>query len=353
MEKIRHNPALLFLLMGLSVILLRLYARGYPLEMDEAEQLLLARELHWGYAAQPPLYSWLQWAVFKVCGYNLFSLALLKSTLLTTCYYCYYRICCLHCRNKHLAYCAALSWALIPAIAFDLLKDNTHSILALLCVCATWLWLLTPVSKKSFLWYTVLAVIIAAGLLAKFNYLLFLILVLLAYIPSQGQRWALAPTLLTGTIVVLLVSPYLYWLSTHVAQGLQSAYKLAPTAKPWWQGLLALYRTITFFMLPVITILWLFFRKPEAITTQQNRSLLSYHQWSLPLLTLVTLLGGVSHFATRWLIPVFFLCPVLYVSHLDQERDWRATARKFAVLCLSVQGVLLLALIYRAQYLRM
>lgn len=347
-----RKPWVLFLLFGIGLLLVRLYLRGYPLEIDEAEQMRLASELHLGYAAQPPLYSWLQWLLFQLFGANLVSLALLKYALLSACYYCYYRICRLHCRNKELALCASLSWMLMPPIAFDLIKDNTHSILALLCACATWLLLLTPV--KPLRGCVLLAVIIAAGLLAKFNFCLFLASMMLALLSETQYRQRINSRYVIGTalLVGLLISPYFYWLTTHWAQGLQTAYKLAPRVKPWWQNVLSLYQTIVFFLLPALLIPWLFFRQPLIIGNEKNRLLLRYHLLSLPLLSLVILLGGISHFATRWLIPIFFLSPLLYFSHLDQEQNWQKTARRFYVLCVIVQAVFVVMLIYRAHYLR-
>jgi 4-amino-4-deoxy-L-arabinose transferase-like glycosyltransferase len=54
--------------------------------LDEAEQLILTQRIRWGYAAQPPLYTWLQALFFTVFGINIFALALLKNSLLFTTY---------------------------------------------------------------------------------------------------------------------------------------------------------------------------------------------------------------------------------------------------------------------------
>src|SRR5262245_21622617 len=56
------------------------------LELDEAEQTLWTQQLHAGYGAQPPLYTWLQWGVFQLFGVSVFSLALLKNLLLALTY---------------------------------------------------------------------------------------------------------------------------------------------------------------------------------------------------------------------------------------------------------------------------
>ena len=56
------------------------------LELDEAEQALWTQQLAAGYGTQPPLYTWLQWAVFQVAGVSVLSLSLLKNTLLASTY---------------------------------------------------------------------------------------------------------------------------------------------------------------------------------------------------------------------------------------------------------------------------
>ncbi|HVG49422.1 MAG TPA: hypothetical protein VM899_14965, partial [Rubellimicrobium sp.] len=52
---------------------------GRSLELDEAEAFYQSRHLAWGYGPQPPLYFWLQWALFQVFGPGLLALALLKA----------------------------------------------------------------------------------------------------------------------------------------------------------------------------------------------------------------------------------------------------------------------------------
>lgn len=54
---------------------------GYALGPDQAEIMVHAQRLEWGYGV-PPLYAWLQWAVFQVTGPGLAGLVLLKSLLL-------------------------------------------------------------------------------------------------------------------------------------------------------------------------------------------------------------------------------------------------------------------------------
>lgn len=49
---------------------------------DESEQILWAQSLALGYGPQPPLYTWMQWAICQVPGLSALALAVLKHLLI-------------------------------------------------------------------------------------------------------------------------------------------------------------------------------------------------------------------------------------------------------------------------------
>src|SRR5678816_4766758 len=59
---------------GLHVLTRSLVSNN--LQLDEAEQLILTQQWRWGYGSQPPLYDWMQKALFGVLGVNVFALSL-------------------------------------------------------------------------------------------------------------------------------------------------------------------------------------------------------------------------------------------------------------------------------------
>ena len=83
-----RSPATLLLLLLLYVVahVVSRVLISDALELDEAEQALWTQQFAAGYGAQPPLYTWLQWAVFKVAGVSVLSLSLLKNVLLALTY---------------------------------------------------------------------------------------------------------------------------------------------------------------------------------------------------------------------------------------------------------------------------
>src|ERR1051325_2380554 len=76
----RRFLVLLAIIFGLHV-LVRLLTSPVA-DLDESEQLVFSQAWQWGYGPQPPLYTWLQILVFKICGPSVLGLSLFKNFLL-------------------------------------------------------------------------------------------------------------------------------------------------------------------------------------------------------------------------------------------------------------------------------
>lgn len=348
-----RHPGFVFFVFILSAFLIRIFLRGSLLELDEAEQVVTAQNFSAGYPNQPPLYSWLQYGFFRVFGVHLYSLALLKYSLLFAVLYSYYQIAHLHCENKQLAWCATLAWVLIPAISFDLLKDNTHSILALLTACLTWYWFIYPsrlISKKD---YLIFGCIIGTGLLSKFNYLLFFFILIISALATKACRYKIYNRyfLLSLLMALLISSPYFLWLFSHayVHGPYDSIYKLIPAHKSRFQGAIELIKTVFFFVSPVLFIAKLFFPVDLDIKkTSANELLDNYHLICPPFLLSFLVILGIRDFQTRWLIPILFLCPLLFFTHVKWREQLKLATRYFLMVTFCIQLAILAVLIARS-----
>ncbi|HHF7345866.1 TPA: glycosyltransferase family 39 protein [Legionella feeleii] len=346
-----ERPAVILFFLTLLILVIRLFLRGNLLELDEAEQVIVAQQLLPGYPDQPPFYSWLQYLFFKLFGFNLLSLVLLKCSLLFGCFYYFHQICRLHCPNNTLAWCTTLSWALIPAISLDLIKDNTHSVLVLFAACLTWYWFIAPSRLPKTVWYLIFGLIIGIGFLSKFNYLLFLSILLLSAISIDNYRIKLIHPgmLLTLVAALALASPYIFWLSEHFSIGLHARSKLIPDNKQSSFGLVEFGKAILFFASPVLLVTTIFFpfKHWQLRQTARNYLLLRYHLIGLPLLASIIVFAGISNFATRWLIPILFLCPLCIFSQVQLKPELTTKIRSFTVICLLVQIIFFGLLINR------
>ena len=72
------HPLFWFAAISLAHVAMRLLASP-ALKWDEAEQILWTQELALGYGPQPPLYTWLQWAMNQVFGPSVLALSLLTT----------------------------------------------------------------------------------------------------------------------------------------------------------------------------------------------------------------------------------------------------------------------------------
>ena len=79
------RPLLWLLLLALGHVAVRV-AISPALKWDEAEQMLWSQHLAAGYGGQPPLYTWLQWAVNAIVGPSVLALSVLKHALLALAY---------------------------------------------------------------------------------------------------------------------------------------------------------------------------------------------------------------------------------------------------------------------------
>ncbi|CEK11206.1 ArnT family glycosyltransferase [Legionella hackeliae] len=342
-----EHPAISLLLITTLILLVRILLRGPVLLLDESEQVIMAQNLLPGYPNQPPLYTWLQYIFFQFFGVNLFSVALLKCCLLFGCFYLFYLISQIYCQNNLIAWCALASWALIPSIGLDLIKDNTHSILVLFAACLTWYWFQISHKISNSLWYSCFGVIIGIGILAKFNYVLFFIIFFISAISiGEHRKRLISPYMVLSLIMAgIVTSPYIYWLLKHPDLGFASAYKLSPAGIAYFQGLIQVIRASIFFAGPALIALALIFYG-TSFERQKNALLYRYHLLSLPILVIITLLGGFRHFETRWMVPILFLCPLLYLSRL--KNTLRSKRILFISLCISVQILFFGLLIYNS-----
>lgn len=382
------------LLFTLGLIFLRLFACNQTLGLDEAEQIVFAQELMQGYPGQPPLYTWIQYFIFKVLGTNLFSLSLLKYFLFSSSIYLFYLINRFYFKNNALILCSTFSWMLIPSIGYDLLPHRTHVILALFASCLTWYWFIKPRQVAHWKWYFIFGFIISIGLLSKFNYLLFFIFFLFSAVTVPEYREIILNRFIFITIgtALLLSSPYWFWLYSNSSVGLNAAYKLKLPGKNPWTGILSLLEVTLYFASPFILIQLLFPNASRAKkrmfsdkikflfcgklvdlfdskgkfsikkeifqikacsnnNTPQALLLKRYHWVLFPLLAIILLSIGIYNFKTHWVVPLFFLSPT-FLFHILVQKAWDfKSVKSYLSLCILTQIVFLSVWVLRTPFL--
>ena len=304
-------------------------------ELDEAEQLLWSQRLAWGYGTQPPLYTWLQATWFSVTGVSIAGLTTLKNTLLWV-IYAATAAAVRRLAGTPAAVVAGASLLWLPTLGWESQRDLTHTVLATACAAVAF-WLMVRIVERGLPRdYVALGAVAGLGLLAKYNFAVFLALALMAAIFSRGWRHRLFSryTLLAMAIAGAVVAPHLVWAVEHwdlVSGGTLAkmtahdrrsvgerigvaAQAVLAFATPWWLvfGGLALWRRGKGVQRPQTT---------ELPRPAMQAWILAYGALVVVVLAVMALVGA-TQIKARWLQPMLFLLPALVIVMLPL--DWNA-----------------------------
>lgn len=328
---------------------------------DTAELLLHSQYFAWGYELKnPPLMSWLVIAAQKLFGVSLLSVEAVKFALLLLAYLFLYRAAREILKDDRLAALAALSPVALYSVAWILAWKYSHSVLVLTMCVVTFYALLRLDSRGDLASYVIFGVIAGLGLIAKYNYLLFVIALIVAAMTEPGLRARLGDRriLLSFAIALAIALPPLVWFVAHSGelQGLiDYKFQISPEKDRLGAaglGLISVAKAYLDFLMPLIFLLGLFFwraftpLRAGAVPSDRWRPVLGI---SLLLMTAVILIGvpafGVSRFQFRYLY-VFILFPIYFFARVQGiGAGERALNRFGAVLMLlgAIVPLLLLA----------
>lgn len=317
-----------------QTVLRRLF--GASLGLDEAQIILEGQSLAWGYGPQPPLYSWMQWAVFQVIGDPILAMALLKNGLLVVMCLSLYRLI----RSVHppqIAGLATLGLLLLPQFAWESQRALTHSVLvsAMAALACLVLWTWVRVGARG--GWVLMGLVVGAGMLAKFNFIFVAPALLLAAYGVPDLRRALSwrgVGLVVGIVLVLQAGP-VAWMLGHPQHVMSSSYKLGRVSGDvaWWAvalegGGAVLVAAVSFVALALLIVgvfVW-GYRVPiveraarPAGADELRRFLVLFAGVGLLVIVLVVLASGSTSVKDRWLQPVLFVVgPVLVLWLLER-----------------------------------
>ena len=323
------------------------------LEQDEAEQVLFSQWLRGAYVSSPPLYTWLQMLFFRVFGTTVFSLSLLKNGLLLSTYVFVFLSARTLLRSTRLAVLASCSLLLIPQISWESQRDLTHSVLATTLSAATLFTVLALLESAQLKSYLGLGLVMGLGMLAKYNYALFLAAVLLALLSCPRGRSLLFSWkfLLTLGVALIFWAPYGYWLASGWNAATSSVHKLSIVEHDFiLVGTYNLVVAIVSFLAPVMLIYLLTFPRgcSRLIRNHPVRAfsfpLARYFLFLFGLFLIMVLFWRVTFFKDRWMQPLLFLFPLYFFTHVDEQSLPEKAARNFIAVVLAV-ALLILTLI--------
>lgn len=309
---------------------------GGGLTLDEAEMLLWSRHLAWGYGSQPPLYSWVQWAVFQIVPDTLLALSLLKNLLLAGLYLAVYRLL----RAAHpssVAGPAALCVFLLPQVSWESQRDLTHSVLVTTMAAITTLvfWSITLTGRR-FGWLA-FGVAVGLGLLAKANFVVVPLALGLAAasLPELRHRLSLRGIAAALLVCAAMIGMPVRWALTNPDLSLSSVEKLGVSGGPNLAAALAGLRGfaeasagLLALAAVVLGATYVFCRpyprRPPLRPGLLDRFLLRLVCISLGLVGAAIVLAGMTDVRDRWLITAVYLIPPLAAIRVMNARGPRA-----------------------------
>lgn len=297
------------------------------IQLDDAEQVVLGQELALGYdIPQPPLYTWIYWALSQWLGVGLPTLTLIKYAMIAAMFVVLWKIACFLFEQTVWRVAVVLAYLLLQIFAWQMHVGFTHTVLMMLACAMTFHGLLLLTQANTWLTAAYLALAMTVGLLAKYGYHLYLLALLIAAFTDKDWRSRLlSPKPALALVVALaLAAPYHVWLYQHrewiahaVANKFHGEHQVAIG---WLQPLLAVLE----YLLPLLPMMFWF--EPRFLQRLMIKSPLSpqlllarFHWVVLILLLLAVMSANLSYFKARWMTPFLFLTPFWLLVNLQQS----------------------------------
>ncbi len=351
------------LLYGLVYAGMRL-AISPNLPQDDVTSNILAQTLEPGYVLkQPPLYEWMLWSVQRITGPTLPSFLILKYGLLTATFAFLYLVAKRIFTDQRWAALAALSPLLLYHIGWNLHEGVTQT-MALICAVAASMWSFMRIAERGrSVDHVLFGAIVGLGLLSKYSFAGFLVVLLGAALLQPALRarlldWRL---LLSVGAAAVITAPFVVWLIAG-RRDLVALYgsAMAPLAetnrlKATLIGLgKAIYAPLAFlFPLDLIVLVfpgvlregWAAVKRAVSprtfVGSEPDWRLLLLHITigGFIVLILGALLTGATHYLERYMHP-FFLLTTLWLIGLVQMSG--NPSRRLAVLATVLGAVTLI-----------
>lgn len=317
------------------------------LQLDEAEQMVLAQNWGLGFGSQPPLYTWLQKGFFHFFGINILSLSLLKNLCLWSIYAFVFLSAREIFKDKHLAALCAVSLFFLPQLAWESQRDQAHLILATALSASTLFTLLKTITTRKSKWYVLFGISAAMGVLAKYNFAIFIVALILVALITKPFNAALMDRKILFSLLVfgVLVMPHGIWLLQHLSLATSQSYKFKiddgnGEFLVYLKIILRMAKVVFIFLItPTLIFALLFSRTPANLfalnTERRGAALLKFlfftAVWALAIGAVLCLAFRVTYIRERWLQPILFLLPILFVGFAQAGITRSVSKRIFCI----------------------
>lgn len=312
---------LLFAVLRLSV--------SSTMELDESEQFFNGSFFSFGYAHQPPLYSWIVHGISSLSGMNLLPLVVAKYSILFFFYLSFYLIARSFWDTRQ-SLLVTGSLLLFPTYSYEFNRDLSHTVLITAMASITSYFFIRLLQRKRTADYLLLGASIGLGIISKYNFAFFLAVLIAAAVSFREGRSVLLnrKILLSLAICLFVVSPHVLWLMQNNFLPLRHAFAKAETGTLQLAAPQKVFTIIVSSYSGVVSFLVAFavlfgFRATRVGNDGEPRLLLfrylAVYGLTIPIPLIIFLRAG--HFSERWLAPFFFSLPIAFFSKINFDRD--------------------------------
>lgn len=334
--------------------------------VEEAEHLLLAQSLQFGYAASaPPLITWIYAGLSIWPGLSAPLVFAVKYILLCVGLSFYY----LSARNiltSSTASAGALAGlALTYMVGWGMHEDMLNAVGLMACMSLSLHALTRILTWRRWRDWVYFGVATGAGLLTSHLFMIFPVALVAAALLSPFLRDAVKFRYLGLALVIAVAiqGVYIFWFFTHVDRIPEAFQDFADswTLDPVWlervlRGAVDMVETLLLATLPLslfwATLFWSIWLPLLYPVFQRRSTNEEPHEeaWRgvlarTPLFATILMLGGVAagvqEFNTYWMLPAIFTIPIWMAAHVKRAGEFPVMARAFAAIFLIVtSGVL-------------
>ena len=326
-------------LFGLANALIRLTA-GRNLAFDDTKENIFTQSFQWGYLPDnPPLYEWTLSLVQQTTGPGLYSFLIVKYALMLFSAGFLFLVGRRIFADQKWAALTVYSSILLYQVGFNYHQAFTHSLMLIAAVSFSLWTFIRLLQEQRWLDYALFGFSIGLGLLSKYNFAGYLIVLLGAgVLTAENRRSVLTPKLLISILIpAVMILPHLFWLQDN--QRLLSQYighKLIPAEISWasrvTEGLGDTVVAFISFYLPLLLVAYFCFRPAFSATeflATRSPTLIKVMGRTLLLAAALVITGvllfGISNVTERYVIPLLlpsYLWVMWYLlDHGSNERN--------------------------------
>ena len=329
---------------SLVFLAIRFSASWHAISFDEAEQFFDTLNFELGYKDQPPLFSWLVKALNLFFDTSAQSMALLTHILiivfLVSFYFALKEI-----WSSSDSQIITVSLVFFFIYSLDFNRYLIHSIL-MTCIASLSFWCFLRIIKYAKrIDYFLFGILIALGLLAKYNFVLFILVLFATALSSKISRQRLISIniLLSFLAFALIFTPHFSWLlETDFLPFKYAAYRagFGELDKSWWSIVFEYFWQIILYF----AVVYFFFSQGFSFKKQNQLKELckSMLLWIVIIPASVIIFFKTGAFFQRWLCGISFLIVFAVFSFIDISKTSKKQTLKFTSFSLVVIVILYL-----------